>query len=102
MHRAGGELLGDLRGRDERHLDTVDACDGAAVVARATRLDEVVPGAGEERLGIFLQPPRREEGCAELRGARVVFKGAASTAIYTARPTAGTGAALPSRVSSAS
>ena len=50
MHGALRELLGDLGGREKRDLDVRKLGDGAAVVARAARLDERQAGAGEERL----------------------------------------------------
>ena len=109
MHGAGRELLGDLGGRQERDLDAVEPRDGAAIVAHAARLDQFEPGAGEEALGVFLQPALGGHRENERRSwaphdalPRAPAPSAASRSIHTARPTAGTGRALPSRVSSAS
>ena len=67
MHRApAASVAGDLGRRQERHLDAVEPRHGAAIVARAARLDEVEAGAGEKRLGVLLQPAfrrhREDEG----------------------------------------
>ena len=56
MHGAGRELRGDLGGRQIGDLDAVEPGDGAAIVARAARLDQVEAGAREEGFGVFLQP----------------------------------------------
>src|SRR5262249_60172867 len=56
MHRALAELLGDFRCRKICNLDTVESGNGAAIVARAARLDELQPGTGEEVLRVLLQP----------------------------------------------
>ena len=42
--------------RNMADLDAVEPGDGAAIIACAARLDERKPGAGEERLGVLLQP----------------------------------------------
>ena len=57
MDGALRQKLRDLGGRDEGDLDAGQVGDGAAIVARAARLDEIEPGAREERLGVGLQPP---------------------------------------------
>ena len=60
------ELRGDFRRREIGDLDAVKAGDGAAIVARAARLDEFEPGAREKGLGVFLQAAfrrhRKDEG----------------------------------------
>ena len=55
MHGALRQQLGDLRRREIGHLDARQIGDGAAIVARAARLDELEPGAREERFGVLLQ-----------------------------------------------
>ena len=56
MDRAPRKLRGDFARRQIGDLDIVQSIDGAAVVARAARLGQRKSGAGEERLGVFLQP----------------------------------------------
>ena len=56
MGGALAELLGDLGGGQISHFDAVEACDGAAIVAGAARLDEIEAGAGEKAFGVLLQP----------------------------------------------
>jgi len=55
VHSALRQLPGDLGRRKIRHLDVLQPGDGAAIVARAARLDEWQPGTGEERFGVLLQ-----------------------------------------------
>ncbi len=62
MHGAGGELRRDFRRRQISDLDAVEAGDGAAIVARAARLDQRKPRAREEGFGVFLQPAFRRHG----------------------------------------
>ena len=62
MHRALAELRGDFGGGQIGDLDAVEACDGAAIVAGAARLDEFEAGAGEEAFGVLLQPALRRHG----------------------------------------
>ena len=70
MHGARRELLGDLGRGEERDLDAIEPRDGAAIVAHAAWLDQFEPGAGEEALGVFLQPAlggHRDNECAHGR-----------------------------------
>jgi hypothetical protein len=53
MHRAARQLRGDLARREIGDLDIVEPGDGAAIVARAARLDQRKAGAREERLRRF-------------------------------------------------
>ena len=62
MHGAGRELRGDFGGRQIGDLDAVEAGDGAAIVARAARLDQIEPRAREEGFGVFLQPALGRHG----------------------------------------
>ena len=62
MDGALRELAGDFGGRQIRDLDAVEAGDGAAIVARAARLDQREPGAREESFGVFLQPALGRHG----------------------------------------
>ncbi len=55
MDGAGRELAGDFGGRQISDLDAVETGDGAAIVARAARLDQRKPRAREESFRIFLQ-----------------------------------------------
>ena len=59
--------LRDFRCRKVGDFDAVETGDRAAIVARAARLDELEPGAREERLGILLQPPFCRDGENERR-----------------------------------
>ncbi len=102
MHRAGGERFGDFGGGEERHLDAVEPRQGAAIIARTARLDEVEAGAGEERLGILLQPAFRRHRKDERAHAMRSPLSAARRSIHAASPTAGTGSVLPRRVMSVS
>ena len=68
MGAAGGELRDDLGGRQEQHLDVGHAGERAAIVARAARLREDEPGAGEEGGGVLLQPAL--DGTARTSGPR--------------------------------
>ena len=101
MHRALREQLGDFAGRQIGDLDAGHALDRAAIVALAARLDELEPGAREERVGVLLQPAlggdRDDEGAAHDG-----LPQATSRSIHTPSPTAGIGVALPSRLSSLS
>ena len=62
MHGALRELRGDFGGREIGDLDAVEPGDGAAIVARAARLDQREAGAGEEGLGVLLQPALGRHG----------------------------------------
>ena len=76
MDRALRQRAGDLAGREIGDLDAGQSGDRAAIVARAARLDQRQAGAGEERLGVLLQPAlgrhgddeRRAHGCASAVG----------------------------------
>ena len=70
MHGAGGKLRGDFGGRKIGDLDAVEAGDGAAIVARAARLDQRKPGAGEEGFRVFLQPALGRHGEYQARSCR--------------------------------
>ena len=59
MHRALRELRGDFGGREISDLDAVEAGNGAAIIARAARLDQLEPGAREKAFRVFLQPAFR-------------------------------------------
>ena len=105
MHRAARQLSGDVACRQIGDLDIVEACNGAAIIARATRLRQRETGAGEEGLGVFLQAALGRDGQNEWRGhdARSdVEVCCASVSIQTEKPTAGMGSAAPSCVSSPS
>ncbi len=102
MHHALAELLGDFRGREVSDLDAVEALDGAAIVARAARLDQFEPGAREEGFSVLLQAAFRRHGKKERRVAHDAPPQAASSSIEAAKPTAGIGEGDPSRVSSPS
>ena len=96
MHRALRQQLDDLGGREIGHLDAGKVGDGAAIVARAARLDELEPGAREEGFRVLLQPALGRHRDDERR-AHVPPRNAASRSIQTAKPTAGIalGAAEP-------
>ena len=102
MDRARRELRGDFGGRQIRDLDAVEAGDRAAIIARAARLDESSPARAKKRFGVLLQPAlgRHREDEAARSCARLPRS--ASRSSQTAKPTAGIGAAAPSRVSSSS
>ena len=53
MHGALAELRGDFRRREIGDLDAVEAGDGAAIVARAARLDEFEARSARKRLRRF-------------------------------------------------
>ena len=89
------------RGREISDLDAGQARDRAAIVARAARLDQRQAGAGEERLGVLLQPALGRHGDDERR-AHAAPPPPATRSIQTAKPTAGIGVLLPSRVSNSS
>ena len=55
VHGAGRELAGDFGRRQIGDFDAVKPGDGAAIVARAARLDQSEAGAREERFRVFLQ-----------------------------------------------
>ena len=62
MHGAGGKLRRDLGSREIGDLDAVEPGDGAAIVARAARLDQRQAGAREEGFGVLLQPALGRHG----------------------------------------
>ena len=97
MHRALRQQVGDLGGREVGDLDAGKVGDGAAIVARAARLDQLEPGAREEGFGVFLQPALGRHGDDERRRSCARSRNAASRSIQTAKPTAGIalGAAEP-------
>ncbi len=101
MHRALRQQQRDFRSRQVGDLDAAHALDRAAIVAFAARLDELEPGAREERVGVLLQPAlgghRDDEGAAHDG-----LPQAARRSIQTPNPTAGIGVVLPSRLSSLS
>ena len=101
MYRALCELAGDLRRGQISHLHIGQAVDGAAVVARAARFGQREPGAGEERLGVFLQAALGGHRDDE-RGAHAAPLKAASRSTQTAKPTAGMADLAPSFVSNPS
>ena len=90
MHGALRQQLRDLGGREIGHLDVRQVGDGAAIVARAARLDQLEPGALEERLGVLLQAALGRHRDHERR-AHFPLRTAASRSIQTAKPTAGIG-----------
>ena len=97
MHRALRQQQRDLRSREIGDLDAGQALDRAAIVALAARLDQLEPGAREERVGVLLQAAlgghRDDEGAAHDG-----LPQAMSRSIHTPSPTAGIGVALPSRL----
>ena len=101
MDGALRELRGDFRRRQIGDLDAVKSGDGAAVVARSARLDELKPGARKEGLGVLLQAAFRGDG-EKKRGAHAAPPQAASSSIEAAKPTAGIGSRAPSRDNSPS
>ena len=102
VHRALAELRGDFRRRQVNDLDAVEILDGAAIVARATRLDEFKPRARKERFRILLQAALRRHGKNERGGAHDLPPLPASSSIDAAKPTAGIASRAPSRVNRAS
>ena len=54
MHRALRQEIDNLSRREIRHLDAGEVGDGAAVVARPARLDELEPGARKESFRVRL------------------------------------------------
>jgi hypothetical protein len=62
MNGAGGELRGDFGRRQIGDFDAVEPADGAAIVARAARLDQRKTRAREEGFGVFLQSPLGRDG----------------------------------------
>ena len=54
MHRALRQEIDNLSRREIRHLDAGEVCEGAAVVARTARLDELEPGARKESFRVRL------------------------------------------------
>src|SRR5262249_43693218 len=101
MHRALRQEVDDFGGREIRHLDAGEVGDGAAVVARAARLDQLEPDARKEGFHVRLQPAFRRHGEDERR-AHDPLRNAESRSIHTAKPTAAIALALPSRVSNPS
>ena len=96
MDRALRQRVGDLAGRQIGDLDAGQVGDRAAIVAGAARLDQLQAGAGEERLGVFLQPALGRHG--DDSGALMTAPPPPATrSIHTAKPTAGIGAFAPSR-----
>src|SRR6478735_598463 len=78
---------------------SIQACGGAAIVARTARLGERKPGAGEEGLGVFLQPALGGDGENEGRGHDALPRAlpiCVSVSTQTENPTAGIGVAAPS------
>ena len=104
MPRASCES--DLARREIGDLDIVEAGDGAAIVARAARLGQRKPGAGEEGFGVFLQAALGGNGEDEGRGHDALPRGGlpicVRVSIQTENPTAGIGVAAPSWVISPS
>src|SRR5262249_5091572 len=100
VHRPRGELPRDLGGREICDLDVVEARDRAAIVARPARLDEREAGAREEAFRVLLQPALGRYRDDER--AHCAPPSAASPSSQTAKPTAGTGCAAPSRANSPS
>ncbi len=62
MDHATRQLPGDFARREIGDLDIVEPGDGAAIVPRAARFCQCKSGAGEERLGVFLQAALRWYG----------------------------------------
>src|SRR5262249_25900271 len=108
MHRAARELRGDLAGGEIGDLDIVEAHDGAAIFAGAPRYCDPKAGASEKRFLIFLQPSLGRNGQNEGRAHGLLPPGRraglmlVSASTQTEKPTAGIGAAAPSRVISPS
>ena len=101
MHRADAELRGDVRGGEIGDLDARHSGDGAAVFARAARLDELQARAREEAFRVLLQAALRRDGENERRAhgsVPIAFR----RSIHTEKPTAGIGAAAPRRESNSS
>src|SRR5437667_1448609 len=106
MHRALGQKLGDLGGREIGDVDARKVRNRSAVIAGAARLDEIEAGTREEGFRVLLQPALGghgdDEGRAHGSPPQVLTPQAASRSIQAAKPTAGIGARLPSLVSSPS
>ena len=97
VDRALRELRGDLGRGQVGDLDIVELGDRAAIVARAARLHQCQSGAREECLGVLLQAAfgrHRDD-----KRAHEAPPISASRSTQTENPTAGIGAAAPSRVS---
>ena len=104
MHRAAREIRRDFARREIGDLDIVEAGNGAAVVARAAGFRQHQAGAGEEGLGIFLQPPLGGDGENE-RDAHALppfLPALTSASTQIEKPTAGIGSREPSCVISPS
>ena len=101
MHRPLRQQVDDLGRREIRNLNAGKIGDGAAVVARPARLDELEPGASKERFRVRLQASfrrhRDDEGLAHGEP-----RNRMSRSIHAANPTAEMGCALPSRDSNPS
>ena len=92
------EGLHDLGGGEIGHPDGGKIRDAAAIITRPARLEQREPRACEKRFRILLQPPFGRHSNDE-SFAHVSPWNVASRSIQTAKPTAGMGFALPSRVS---
>ena len=101
MHRPLRQQIDDLGGREIRNLNAGKIGDGAAVVARPARLDELEPGASKERFRVRLQASFRRHRDDERR-AHGAPRTRASRSIHPANPTAGMDRVLPSRESNPS
>ena len=58
----GGELIDDLGGRHERHLDVRHSLERAAIIECAATLREDEARPGKERRGVLLKAPLRGDG----------------------------------------
>src|SRR5262249_57492683 len=93
--------LEDLGGGETGHLDAGQIGDGAAVIARPARLDELEPRAREEGFRIRLQAALRRHRDHEWR-AHGAPRNAASRSIQTANPTAEIARGLPTPLTNSS
>ena len=98
MRLTGRELCGDLAGGKISHLDRVEACDGAAIFARAARLHERQTCAREEVFRILLQAAFGRHRDDERRAHRTIPI-SASRSIQAEKPTAGIVCSAPRRCS---
>ena len=103
------EPAGDFGSREIADLRAVEPGDGAAIVAGAATLRQFESGAGEEGVGVFLQPAfggcRDDEflcHAAPPDTASVAREAPCSLSIHMAAPTAGMSAVAPSVRSSRS
>ena len=98
MRGAARQIGCDLACRQIRDLDIVEPVDGAAIVAGAARFGQTEAGAGEERLGVFLQAALGRHRQNEWRRHAALPLRPLRASTHTEKPTAGMGSAEPSWV----